>query len=392
MRIGQLLTSLSYRNGGVSALACGLSRALSRGGADVEVFGVEDGQGAHALDEWLPLRPHLSRRAWPPALALAPGQVGELRAARLDMLHTHGLWTAQSLRSLAWARATGRPYLVSPHGMLDSWALRRAALAKRLAGWMFETRHLDGAGCLHALCAAERDAIRARGYRGAVCEIPPGVDLPSGGPHTPPSWADGIESGRSILLYLGRLHPKKGLASLIASWAEASRASPAVRGSWALVIAGWGQPEHESEIRAIAAAHASSAPIRFVGSVLGDERAATYRAARALVLPSLSEGVPLTVLEAWSHGLPVLMTDACNLRDGFAEGAAVRLSPAADGTLVGLMDMLGLSDAERAAMGQRGRRLVERRFSWEIALPQFLAVYGWLAGNGARPDSVQPPF
>lgn len=388
MKIGQLLTSVSHRNGGISALACGLSRALSRSGADVEVFGVDDGQGG-ATNEWHPLRPRLSRRSGPAALAHAPRQLAELVEARLDVLHTHGLWTSQSLRSLAWARATGRPYLLSPHGMLDPWALRRARLAKRLAGWMFETRHLVGAGCLHALCAAERDAIRASGHRGAVCEIPPAVDLPHLGPHAPPRWASGLEKGRQVLLYLGRLHPKKGVSALIAGWAGACRASAAVRDSWTLVIAGWGEPRHESELHALAAAQPCAASIRFVGPVLGDERAATYGAAQAFVLPSLSEGVPLSVLEAWAHGLPVLMTDACNLPEGFAEGAAVRLSPAGEGTPSGLMDVLGLGNSERAAMGVCGRRLVERRFSWDVALPRLLAVYGWLAGNGPRPDTVQ---
>lgn len=385
MRIGQLLTSLSHRNGGVSALARGLSRALSQRGAAVEVFGVEDGHDVE-LTDWLPLRPRLSRRAGPAALAHAPGQVAELLAARLDVLHTHGLWTSQSLRSLAWARNSGKPYLVSTHGMLDAWALRRTAVAKRLAGWIFEARHLRNAACLHALCAAETQAIRSRGYRGALCEIPPAVELPSAATPEPPRWAASLESGSAVLLYLGRLHPKKGLAGLIAGWAEARRASPALCQRWILVVAGWDQLDHQGELAALARTRGVERSVRFVGPVFGAERAATYRAAQAFVLPSLSEGVPLTVLEAWSHGLPVLMTDACHLPEGFAEGAALRLG---FGNAEGLLAMLSVSDAERAAVGVRGRRLVERRFAWSAVATQFLAVYAWLAGGGPRPESVQ---
>jgi poly(glycerol-phosphate) alpha-glucosyltransferase len=386
MRIGQLLTSLSHRNGGVSALARGLARSLREHGAAVEVFGVEDGQGGLALHDWLPLRPHLSRRAGPAALAHAPGQVAELLAARLDVLHTHGLWTSQSLRSLAWARSTGRPYLVSTHGMLDAWALRRAAGAKRVARWLFEDRHLRNAACLHALCASEADAIRSQGYRGAVCEIPPAVELPPADAPEPPRWATSLEAGSAVLLYLGRLHPKKGLAGLIGLWAEARRASPGPCERWVLVVAGWDQLDHRGELEALARARGVERSVRFVGPAFGAERAATYRAAQAFVLPSLSEGVPLTVLEAWSHGLPVLMTDACHLPEGFAEGAALRLRSADSH---GLLSMLGASDAERAGIGARGRRLVERRFTWAVVAAQFLAVYAWLAGGGPRPETVR---
>lgn len=389
MKIGQLLTSLSWRGGGVSELARGLSLALSRRGVAVEVFGVQDAATNDALETWHPLQPRLARRVGPVPLAWAPGQLRALLDARLDALHVHGLWTSQSWRALRWARESARPYVVSPHGMLDAWALRRSGAAKRLACWLFETRHLKRAACLHSLCAAESAAIRAYGYRGAICEIPPAVEPASDGsaPATAP-WRP-VEAGRSVLLYLGRLHPKKGLPALVAGWAEARRQSRPLTEAWHLVLAGWDEGGHAAELASLARASGVADSMSLVGPVLGADRSASYRAARAFVLPSLSEGLPLVVLEAWAHGLPVLMTEACHLPEGFDARAALRFPPEPGGIARGLLGLLALSDGERAAMGEHGRKLVERRFSWSAVAPRFVAVYAWLAGAAPRPDWVQ---
>jgi len=389
VRIGQLLTSVSRRNGGVAELARGLSRTLVELGGSVEVFGVQDADAAAELDSWRPLRPRLARGIGPALLAWAPGQASALRMAGLDVLHAHGLWTSQSLRTLGWADASGRPYLVSPHGMLEAWALRRSGFAKRFARWLFESRHLRRAACLHALSSRETRDIRSQGYTGPICEIPPGVELPLlGAVPAPPAWHAEIETGQRVLLYLGRLHPKKGLLRLIAGWAEARRRSPALVGGWRLLLAGWDQAGHEAQIRALASALGVADSVRLVGPAFAEERAAAYRAASAFVLPSQSEGVPLSVLEAWSYAVPVLMTDACNLPEGFEGEAALRLPPAPGALAGALLELLGLSDAERAAMGTRGRRLVERRFSWQVVGPRFLAVYTWLTAGGPAPEFV----
>lgn len=389
MRIGQLLTCLSWRGGGVSELARGLSLRLSERGVAVEVFGVEEAAAVSGLDGWRPLRPHLARRLGPGVLAWAPGQLRDLLDARLDALHVHGLWTSQSLRALRWARERRRPYIVSTHGMLDAWALRRSAAVKRLAGWLFEARHLNRAACLHALCAEEGAAIRAHGYRGAICEIPPAVELRGEPDGVPPRAWSGSEGGRRVLLYLGRLHPKKGLAALVSGWAQVRRGSPALAEGWQLVLAGWDQAGHAAELAGLARESGVADSVSLVGPAFGPERIAAYRAARAFVLPSLSEGLPLTVLEAWACGLPVLMTEACHLGEGFKAGAALRIPPGPDGVSRALRALLSLRDSERDAIGERGRQLVERRFSWEVVAPRFLAVYAWLAGGGPRPDWVQ---
>ena len=118
----------------------------------------------------------------PRAFGYAPELSRALDAARLDLVHTHGLWMYPSVAAAwRWATRWKRPLVVSPHGMLEPWAVRNSAWKKRIAGWLFENRHLRRAACLHALNDAEYEAIRAYGLTNPVAVIPNGVDLPEPG-------------------------------------------------------------------------------------------------------------------------------------------------------------------------------------------------------------------
>src|SRR5690606_14930940 len=201
--------------------------------------------------------------------------------------------------------------------------------------------------CLHALNEAEARAIRAFGLNNPICVVPNGVDPPPDVARARPAWAEQVAQDRRILLFLGRLHPKKGLGNLLCAWKEVrSRATD----DWLLVVAGWDQGGHERRLRRLAEEYGIAPTLRFVGPQFGDDKAASLALADAFVLPSVSEGLPVAVLEAWSHGLPVLMTEACNLPEGFAAGAALAIGPDPAGIALGLRRLFAMSDAERRAM------------------------------------------
>ena len=97
----------------------------------------------------------------------------------------------------------------------------------------------------------------------------------------------------------------------------------------------------------------------------------------------------MAVLEAWSFGLPVAMTQACNIPEGFTSEAAVRLDSGEDGALLGLEKLISMSRDDLRAMGARGRRLVEERFTWDRIAAEMASVYRWVLGRGPRPDCVE---
>jgi glycosyltransferase involved in cell wall biosynthesis len=387
MRVGFLVSSVSREAGGLFQSVRGLAKSVTCASASARVFGISDEQSAVDLQDWQPLsvetfRPQL--RAWGHSNQLVPALLG----ADLDILSTHGLWKYCSVASQRWHRRTDRPYIVHPEGMLESWALQNAKWKKRIAALLYEDRHLRGAACLRALCEAEAQSIRAYGLHNPICVIPSGIDLPetieNSTPESDNSILQTIAQNRKILLYLGRLHPKKNLANLIRAWKQALDSDPSMAKSWILAIAGWSESAYEQKLKELAVMPSVS----FLGAQFGAEKNACYRACDAFVLPSLSEGLPMTVLEAWAYAKPVLMTPECNLPEGFGAGAALQIGTRPEEIAAALKQVIEMSDADRRAMGNRGRNLVETKFSWLRIGEQMRSVYEWVLGGGQLPEVI----
>lgn len=386
IRVAVLMASISRKAGGLYPAVQALSEGLLPLDCEIRVFGGIDEHTLEDQAEWAPVPLSLQPVVGPKAIGFQRGLVARLESYCPDLLHVHGIWMYPSLATARWS-AGRRPYVISPHGMLDPWAVRNSAWKKWIAALLYENAHLAGAACLHALCDAERDAIRAYGLKNPVCVIPNGVDLPTASSGVPPPWAGEVPAGAKVLLYLGRIHPKKGLPALLAAWAATGRRG-ALADDWFLVIAGWDQNGHQHELETLASELGIGERIRFVGPQFGLDKQASYERAQAFVLPSLSEGLPMTVLEAWSHGLPVLMTPQCNLPVGFECAAALAMEPEVEDAVRCLGDLSAMSERDRQAMGRRGRQLVADRFTWDTISLEMLAVYRWVLGGDARPSSV----
>lgn len=379
MRAGFLVSSVSRQAGGLFQSVRGLAKAVASTNADVRVFGIRDEQSAVDLQEWRPLsvqtfNPRL--RAWGYSNQLVPAML----EAELDVLSVHGLWKYCSVGSHQWHQQTGRPYMVHPHGMLEAWAVGNARWKKRIAAGLYENQHLRGAACLRALSEAEARSIRSYGLHNPICVIPNGIDLPD----LSASDAKTQPANQKTLLYLGRLHPKKNLANLIRAWNETFNSQRSKSDRWVLAIAGWDQGGYENELKRIA----SGDSVLFLGPRFGAAKSDCYRTCDAFVLPSLSEGLPMTVLETWAHAKPVLMTPECNLPEGFETNAAMRIGTSADEIAAGLKQLIEMSDDDRAAMGTRGRTLVATSFSWPRIGQQMRAVYEWVLG-AEMPNTVR---
>ena len=383
MKVGFLVNSVSREAGGLFHSVRGLARSVVSDTVNATAFGMRDPNTALDAHEWRPVTVCTFHSQFPP-WGYSSHLVGALVAANLDILSSHGLWKYSSVASLRWHQQTARRYIVHPHGMLESWALRNAGWKKRIAALLYENQHLRKAACLRALCEPEAQSILAYGMRNPICIIPNGVDLPllsEGSALEAPAFA----RGRKILLYLGRLHPKKNVASLIRAWEEVCRSEPSKTDSWMLAIAGWDQSGYESELKRMVTVPS----VIFLGPRFGAEKAECYRTCDAFILPSLSEGLPMTVLEAWGYAKPVLMTRDCNLPEGFAAGAALQIGTAPEQIAAGLKELVELSDHDRRTMGDHGRTLVSTKFSWVEIGEQMHAAYDWVLGGGAIPATVR---
>jgi glycosyltransferase involved in cell wall biosynthesis len=380
---------LSSAGGGVSAAVSALSAGIQHRGCDVRVLGLADARWDREQLDWQGAPVAACRVAGPRALGFTPDLPRQLHAADPQIAHSHGLWMHTSRNVVRWARTTGRPYLVSPHGMLDPWAVAHSRVKKSIIRRLYEGSHLRGAACLHALCGAEADAIRSYGLRNPICVIPNGISLPANVRPEPAPWAGLLPGDARILLFLGRLHPKKNLATLIDAIGRVDGEVMLGRGCpWRVVITGWDQLGHEQELKEMVARHRLEERFLFTGPLFGKAKDAAFRHACAFVLPSLSEGLPMAVLEAWSYGLPVLMTAACNLPNGFTAGAALQISHQSEPMSLSLATLFSLDDEVLNGMGRCGRHLVETEFSWDRISEEMVAVYEWLLRRTGAPSTV----
>ena len=388
MRAAVLSYSISRAYGGIFEISRRTAQTLvQQQHADVSVLGVEDEFTIRDLPLWQPLQPRTFRSRGPRAFGFAPALLRALEEAQVDLVHVHGLWTFPTSAARKWSRTRFRPYLISIHGMLDQWALKNAHWKKTIAGALFEKAALRDATCLHVNTMAELESVRRYGLKNPVCVIPNGVDLPAK-TRLSARWAGEVPDDSRIILYLGRLHPKKGLSNLLAAWAALQKSGTAIPGKWHLVIAGWDQNGHATELKRLTVESGVEQSVSFAGPLFGEAKEAAFRNSQAFVLPSFSEGLPMAVLEAWAHGLPVVMTPQCNLSEGFSRRAALSVEPNADNISTGLNELRHLSDAERARMGEAGRSLVAEHFTWPAVAAQFADVYQWMVGSQNRPEFV----
>lgn len=368
LRVAMLVGSVSVNGGGVSEAVLSLTKALqARRGVSVDILSIEDDPAI--LREAGDLRFRLSRRVGPAAFGYAPGLVDELVRGDFDVVHVHGLWMYISVAAMRWAQRTGRPYIVSPHGMLDPWALKNSAAKKWIARKLFEDAHLRGAARIHALCGEEARAVRRAGLTGRLAIVPNGVCRPVDHVEQP-VWRTRMRRNAKVLLFLGRVTPKKQVLELIQAWSEARG-----RGPWQLVIVGPMERSYEDQLRQAIETSCCAGSIYLAGPAYGDARSAAYAASDAFILPSLSEGLPMAALEAFSHSRPALLTQQCNLPESFEAGAALRIGTEPSAIAEGLSRLFSLKDAELAAMGQRAGRLASQRFDWGVVAEQFVKLY-----------------
>lgn len=394
-----LTPSLSRNLGGIFEIERSLAHALGDLGVKVDAAGLMDEHWPADEPSWLPLCPAAFPIKGPAGFGYSSELAAHVLASEADILHLHALWMYPSVLARKWGNLRKRPYLVTPNGMLEPWALANSRWKKRIAAAFYERGMLNGAGCLQANTVKELEDFRAYGLKNPVAVIPNGVSLPDDRVAVAT-----VGGGPKILLFLGRLHPKKGLVNALSAW-KAAMGNPA-NGDWRLVIAGWDQGGHEAELTGICDQlgldHAKvpaaeflkgqndsgNPSVVFLGPAFGAAKEALFLKSSAFILPSFSEGLPMSVLEAWSYRLPVLMTDACNLSEGFEEDAAIRIGTDVKSISNGLGRLFESTAEDLGIMGRRGRALVERKFTWQKVAEQMKEVYEWMTSGGSKPGTM----
>lgn len=299
-------------------------------------------------------------------------------------VHIHGIWEPHCVVAARIAASCKRPYMISAHGMLEPWGLRQKRIKKAVYKALVEGRSLQRAACLRALTRDEVGDYRRAGVKSPVAIIPSGVEEPSDVSGdvfraTHPNLA-----GKRIILFLGRLHYKKGLHLLLRAWARVAPEAGGVQ----LVIAGPDSGNTLVSLQKLTEELGIQNCVTFAGMLTGERKWSAVAAASLFVLPSYSEGFSIAVLEALARGVPVIVTFPCHIPEVAQHDCGWVIEPEVAPLERALKEFLELSAAEASRMGERGRDLIRTRFHWSVIGKQMAEVYDWLLG-GPRPSAVE---
>jgi poly(glycerol-phosphate) alpha-glucosyltransferase len=391
-RIAHILPSLSPRSGGLYTVVSSLAKKSAECHVEIKVYGAQDVAEPVNSGAWAPAIARELGTKGPARFSYMPDLVRELEDYIPQIIHVHGIWAYPLIAAHQYARSHGVYRILSPHGMLDGWALDQSKWLKKVAGWAYQNRGLRSVDCIHALCEAEVEEIRRFGLHSPICVIPNGVEIVKmnlANDYSHPSWIRDIAGNKNVLLFLSRIHPKKGLANLLHAWQLVMKDSTSSIDEWILLIVGNDETGHMQELEQLKEQLGLQSRVFFLGPQYGREKAAIFSRADAFILPSLSEGMPAVVLEAWSYALPALITPQCNLQEGFEAGAAIKIEPDPDEIATVLKKFFVLPRSQREKIGRAGLSLVERHFDWRVTVQKMLATYRWLGGYEKKPDFVR---
>lgn len=372
-KIVLLTASLSREGGGVAEAVQSLAKALHHTGTDVEVLTLRDAYHKKLRDDWPDIKVTTATLFGPKKYGFSFDLLGKLFKTDADIVHVHGLWMYQCLACLIWSIFSRKRYFITPHGMLDPWILHRSRLLKGIITRVYQRKFFARSAGVQALTIQERDEVHGYCPSAIVDVIPNAVDPWTAGAVAPAWWLPEFQ-GKTIFLFLGRIHVKKGWRELIAGWDIACESESPFSRDALLVFCGWedgqfGQLEQTIGLRK------QFANVIFAGPAFGTEKHASFDAASVFCLPSFGEGLPLSVLEAWSHGVPSIMTKECNLEIGFDYGAAVRVKPSAESIARGLQDFFEQPANVRRRMKDSALAIVKDHFSTASVFPKYIAFY-----------------
>lgn len=221
--------------------------------------------------------------------------------------------------------------------------------------------NFNNANTIHALCDDEAKSIKNTFPNANIQIISNGIHVPViNQPNL--KLLDG-KKRPFTLGYIGRLDEKKGLADLILAISRIKSIAPALLPQ--LVIAGWGNNHYANKLKDMVHKLQLSHTVDFIGQVYGDEKEKFFNHIDIFILPSYSEGLPMAVLDAWVRGIPVLMTDECNLTFSFAENAAVRITHDPDNMAEIIINFINKNPKELAMIGEKGCWVAKSKYSWD---------------------------
>jgi len=373
LRILYFIDSVSNYRSGVHASVLQTCNIMKQNGNDVTLIGANENETPPSFDN---LEVIGFSTIGPKSLNLLSGLSNwlNLNVKNYDLVSIETIWSFSNYLIVKACKKYKIPYVITTHGMLHAEALKVSSFKKKLARNSILRSLFKNASAFHALNSHEKLMIEKYGIKTKIFIVGNGINLPL---LENTNHSEGQESyshfiNKMYCLYLGRLHPIKGVDRLIEAWTKLN-----YNNNWHLVIAGDGDPSYEAYLKTLYNTTIND-NISFVGFVYKHYKDILYQNASFCVLPSHSEAFPMAILESFSYSKPALITTACVFDEALQSNAAIQIESSIDGLYFGLNQFISKNNNEIREMGLQGLKLVQNEFLWDAIYKKLIHEYALL--------------
>lgn len=384
MKVLNLIPSIAPVRGGPSVVVIEMVKALIDNGIEAEIATTND-NGPSLLD--VPLGQRIEYQGVPiwffPRFSPKFGALREFAFSsqltswlwqvinQYDLLHVYAIFSYPSTAAMAIARLQQVPYIVSPLGLLCQWSLQQSTRKKQMYLQLIEKANLNHSQALHLTSEQEQQEVSQLSLTTPSFILPHGLFIPA-------TIADArqrlrqyfnVPADEPIILFLSRLHPKKGLDYLIPALGKLTNYR------FTFVIAGSGSPEYESEVKSLVLSHGIRTRTHMIGFVRGEVKDVLMQGADLFALTSYSENFGVAVLEAFAAGLPVLITPGVALADVVTKQRLGYVAELNVTRIAFLLQQALEHLQETKIMGDRARQLVQKKYTWSRITENLIEIY-----------------
>ncbi|OFX61438.1 MAG: hypothetical protein A2066_00620 [Bacteroidetes bacterium GWB2_41_8] len=378
MKVTHVISSLDKIYGGPSRSVPHLCESLAKNNIDTTLLSIES---------QTPNLPNLSSNVktklfhfMPPRKISYSIDLGrELQKIETDIFHGHGIWQLPTHQMAKIARERGKPYVITPRGMLEEWSLEQKSIQKNIFLKLFQLKDLKLANCLHATASNELMSIRKLGLENPVAIIPNGINTDIYKPSDRPKL-----NTKKRILFLSRIHKKKGINFLIEAWASIYKKFP----DWEVQIVGVNEDSYLESMKQLIQKNDIVESIKIIEPVYGTAKIKLYQESDLFVLPSHSENFGIVVAEALSSGVPVITTKGTPWEELNSNECGWWINIGTEPLISSLTEALLMTDSARHKLGQNGRQLILDKYSIEHTGFMMKQVYDWMLNNNEKPDFV----
>lgn len=386
MKVLTFLTDIDNRSGGPSRSVPMLVKGLAEVGVDITLMTFRsDDMNTHALEGTCAKLKVLEEGA-------TSKEIEEyILTEKFDIIQMQSMWAKSYHQVAQIARKHKIPYLITPRGMLEPWSLSQKKWKKKLALMLYQMKDLQKAACIFTTAEMEAQHVRALGVKVPMSVIPNGIE--TDGYACRPS----IDGVKKQILFLSRVHVKKGIELLIDAFARLHKDFS----DWTVVIVGNGEADYIESLKQKVMSLELEDCIKILPPVFGDAKTKLYQESSLFCLPSYSENFGMVIAEAMSCGVPAITTNgtpwqllngdcttmgaSLDMLDGDKRtGWCIELS--VENLENTLREAMSIDSVALYEMGQRGSRMINENFNYRSVAKKTKNLYEWIVEGGKEPE------